>query len=125
MTVPFPDQIPAVRRIGPGPCSMFNPNIGARKAAEASALPHLIRADARLAITGRLAWLMTALAYKNGFASMSAKHMADQLRASSPDAVRQARSKLVKLGLFASDGWKYPRILLPGETAKAHWQALS
>jgi hypothetical protein len=87
-------------------------------------LDRALRADQRLNITARLAWLMTALSHRRGFASMSIKRMARELNAA-PVAVRQARKRLVRLGVFTKgDGWKYHRAQLPGEGAKGYWRRI-
>jgi hypothetical protein len=96
-------------------------DIKAEMRARAAAFPRLVLVDTRLPITARVAWLMVALSHKNGFASMKAERMATVLN-STPEAVEKARRKLVKLGLFARDGWKYHRVLLPGEDRGAYWQ---
>jgi hypothetical protein len=83
-----------------------------------------LRADPRLNVTARCGWLMTALSHRSGFASMSVDRMARELNAT-PAAVRQARQKLVRLGLFAADGWKYRRVLLlPGEDRSGFWRRI-
>ena len=76
----------------------------------------------RLNITARLAWLMVTLSRRTGYASMAPERMAAELN-STPTAIRQARQKLVQLGLFAPPTrWRYNRIALPREDRNGYYQ---
>lgn len=109
----------ATRNLKP-PRSPSKPDKPSRAAAPS--FPRTMRRDPHLNITARLAWLMTSLAYRNGYASMPPRAMADELDAPLA-AVQQARKKLVGLGLFAPPRrWRYDRVLMPGEDRKAYWR---
>ena len=84
-----------------------------------------LRAGQRLNITVRLARLMAALSERTGYASMSVERMAAELQAS-PDAVRKARRKLVRLGHFEPpQGWKYRRAKPEGDDGRGDfWRRL-
>jgi hypothetical protein len=86
-----------------------------------------LRADRRLNVTVRLARLMAALSQRTGYASMSVERMAAELQAS-PDAVRKARRKLVRLKYFEPPlRWKYRRAKTEGEDGDGRgdfWQRL-
>jgi hypothetical protein len=84
-----------------------------------------LRADERLNVTVRLARLMAALSQRTGYASMSVERMAAELQAS-PEAVRKARRKLVRLGYFEPpQGWKYRRARVEGDDGRGDfWQRM-
>jgi hypothetical protein len=81
----------------------------------------VLRGDPRINVTARLGWLMTALSHRSGYASMKVARMAAELGAA-PASVRQARQKLVRLGLFTpGERWRYSRVLLSDENSSAYW----
>src|SRR5690242_8215922 len=101
---------------------MLNVDPKTRSLHQQDTLDRLLRLDPRLNITTRCLWLMTALSHRSGYSSMSVDRMAEQLNAKSSAAVRQARRKLVQLGMFSPrDRWRYDRVLLPNETRNSYW----
>jgi hypothetical protein len=80
--------------------------------------------DPRINISLKTLRRMTRSAYVSGYASKPVEDMAEELNAA-PEAIRRSRKRLVRFGLFTRpQRWRYQRILLPGETRKAHWRRM-
>ena len=109
---------------------MFDLNIrkprsaGKNKYQPGDDIAYLLWRDSRYNITARVAHRMVKAAYESGFCSRSVATLAADTNAA-PDAVRKARQKLVRLGIFTPPkDWCCHRITLPGEDKLAHWRRM-
>jgi hypothetical protein len=81
--------------------------------------------EPRYNITARVAHRMLFAAYVRGYCSLAVATIAADVNTNA-EAVRQARKKVVKLGIFESPvSWRYKRIMLPGDKDNVtHWNRI-
>jgi hypothetical protein len=89
----------------------------------------LVRADPRHNVVGRVLWRMCSLALRHGYCTMRAGTLADEMEVDVA-AVKRARKRIVKLGLFKPPRYRnYEPALRPGESRdirgrRKHWQRM-